>query len=232
MEGGLEVGQLAEPVEPALHLGDVRMVAAVAELLVEDLQEHAQDRIAPAAAVGLAVDVEQDDVGTGVDGALDVAGEHGVLDLAVEKINRPARLALVADLPVLQQVGEDLQEVRLARAEEAGDPDTDEAEDTRVAGVVERVEEGAEEAAEVDVQLLGDDILVQLLPDRRGIVLVGLDDAVDGAVDRFGEEVFDEHFEEAGKLRSGEVKEVERRGRREFGGRRVNTLPDGSWQAL
>ena len=101
VEGGLEVGKLAKAVEAALHVGDVRMVAAVAALLVEDLEEDPQDDVAAAAAVGLAVDVEQDDLGVALDGALDVGGEHGVLDLAVEEVKGAPGLALVADLTVL-----------------------------------------------------------------------------------------------------------------------------------
>ena len=61
------------------------------------------------------------------------------------------------------------------------------------AGVVDGVQVGAEELAEMDVQLLGDDVLVELLPDGLAVGLVGLDDAVDGAVDLLGEEVLDQH---------------------------------------
>jgi hypothetical protein len=45
----------------------------------------------------------------------------------------------------------------------------------------------------MDVQLLGDHVLVQLLPDRRGVELVGLDDAVDGPMNATVEEVLDLH---------------------------------------
>ena len=167
-ERGLEGVQLALGVEVPLQVGDVRMVAAVAQLLVEDLEEDPEDGVAPAAAVGLAVDVEQDDVDVAADGALDVADEHGVLDLAVEELDGALGLSVAGDRPVLQQVGEDLEEVGLAGAEEAGDPHPDLAGDVRIAGVVDGVQVGAEELAEVDVQLLGDDVLVQLLPDRLG----------------------------------------------------------------
>ena len=78
--------------------------------------------------------------------------------------------------------------MRFPRAEEARDPDPDEAEDAWIANVVAGVEKGGEEAAEVAIQLLGDDVFLQLLPDRGGIVLIGLDDAVDGAVDGLAEE--------------------------------------------
>jgi hypothetical protein len=81
--------------------------------------------------------------------------------------------------------------VRLTGAEEPGDPDPDLAHHLGVPGVVDRIQVGAEEPAEVDVEFLGDDVFLELLPNRRAVGLIGLDDAVDGAVDRFGEEVLD-----------------------------------------
>ena len=107
-------------------MGDVRVVAAVALHLVEDLEEDGQDGVPARAVVGLAVDVEEDDVGVRGDGPLDVAEEHGILDLGLEELDRPPRLARRASgSAVPQQVRQDLDEVRLARAEEAGDPDAD-----------------------------------------------------------------------------------------------------------
>jgi hypothetical protein len=62
---GLEGFEFALAVEVALHVSDVRMVAAIALELVEDLQEHPQDKVAAGfvAVRRLAVDVEEDDVG-------------------------------------------------------------------------------------------------------------------------------------------------------------------------
>ena len=90
-EGGMESLQLALAVEIALHVGDVRVVAAIALQFVQDLQEDSQDQVASGAAsvVRLALDVEQDDVGIGGDGALDVGKERGVPDLALEEFDRP-----------------------------------------------------------------------------------------------------------------------------------------------
>ncbi len=192
-ERGLEGVELALSREVPLQVGDVRMVPAEAELLVEHLEEDPQDGVAPAGGVGLAVDVEQADIDGGADGALDVGGQHGVLDLAVEEIDGAPGLSGVADNEVLQQVGEDLEEVRLAGAEEPRDPDPDHADDLGVPGVVDRIQVGAEEAAAVDVEFLGNDVLVELLPDRRTVGLIGLDDAVDGTVDRLGEKVLNQH---------------------------------------
>ena len=73
------------------------VVAAVALQLVQDLEEDPQDQVTAraAAVVGLAVDVEEDDIGVGDDGPLDVAKEHGVLDLALEELDRLLALAVV-----------------------------------------------------------------------------------------------------------------------------------------
>lgn len=44
-------------------------------------------------AVGLGVDVEEDDVGTALHRALDIGQQHGVLDLLlVEELGRPLEL--------------------------------------------------------------------------------------------------------------------------------------------
>ena len=67
------------------------------------------------------------------DGPLDVAKEHGILDLALEELDRLLALAVVANASRSQQVGQDLEEVRLAGAEESGDPDADLAGDVGVA---------------------------------------------------------------------------------------------------
>jgi hypothetical protein len=92
-------------------------------------------------------------------------------------------------LDVLQQVGQDLDEVRLAGTEEARNPDAHARGQHRIVGAVRRSQVSVEEAAEVFGELLGDDVLVQLLPDAFGVPLVGLDHAVDRAVDRLGEKL-------------------------------------------
>ena len=169
------------------------MIAAVPELLVEDLEKDPQDRVASADAVGLAVDVEEDNVDIGGGSALDVAGQHGVLDLAVEELDGASDLSVSRDRAVLQEVGEDLQEVGFARSEEAGDPHPDFAGDVRVSPVVDRFQVGADELSEMNVQLLGDDVLVELLPDGLAVGLIHLDDAVDGTVYLLGKEFLDQH---------------------------------------
>ena len=83
--------------------------------------------------------------------------------------------------------------MRLARAEEARDPDPDLARHVGIVGTLDRIRVGREELAEVLVEFLRDDELVEFLPDGRVVQLVGLHDAVDRAEDVTGKEVFDQH---------------------------------------
>ena len=59
--------------------------------------------------------------------------------------------------------------------------------------LVDGVEIPGDELAEVLVEFLGDDELIQLLPDGGIVKLVGLHDAVDGPEDVSFKEVLDEH---------------------------------------
>jgi hypothetical protein len=194
---GLEGLERALGDEVALHVGNVRGVAREAQFFIEDAKEDLQDGVAVVLAVGLGVDVEQDHIGRALHGAVDVGQQHGVLDLFVVK-----ELGCVAFLPggrigrldVLQQVGQDLDEVRLAGAEETRHPDAHAVGDGGVMWAVHGGQVGVEELAQVLADLLGDDVLFQLLPDAGGVHLVGLDDAVDGAVDRLEEQLADFHI--------------------------------------
>ncbi len=96
-------------------------------------------------------------------------------------------------LLVLQQVRENLEEVRFAGAEEARHPHADLACDVGVLGVVDGFDVGREEPAKVLVKLPGDHELVEFLPDGGLVQLIRLDDAVDGAADVLLEEFFDLH---------------------------------------
>jgi hypothetical protein len=58
---------------------------------------------------------------------------------------------------------------------------------------VDRGQVGVEETPQVFGHLLGGDVLVEFLPDAFVVALVGLDDAVDGAVDLLDEQFFDFH---------------------------------------
>ena len=73
--------------------------------------------------VGLTVDVEQNGVGGCAYDLLQIRVEHRVRNFVREKIDGSAVFTVEGVLLVLQQVGEDLDKVRLATAEEARDPD-------------------------------------------------------------------------------------------------------------
>ena len=174
--GDALVGRLKGDVEPtaveiALELGDVALLAVVAGELVEDLDEDRQQGVDLRLAdhIGLLVDVEQDALRRDGNGALEVAAQDlVVLTLGQEQLQRRSAL----DDAVLQQQGDHLQQVRLARAKEAGDPNA-------VSAGVMQV--GVDKGLETLLDLIGQDILFQLQA-QAGLV-IGLDDAFDGAVD-------------------------------------------------
>ena len=118
---GVERLELSPGFEVSLHMGDMRVIAAVALQFVQDLQKDPQDQVAAraAAVIGLAVDIEEDDIGIGDDGTFDVAEEHGILHLALEKIHSLLALPVIRVRAIAEQVRQHLQEMRLAGAEKA-----------------------------------------------------------------------------------------------------------------
>src|SRR5690606_27623658 len=188
LEGILELLVQAFLCKVTLHVGDVGMVATEALVFVEDPQEDVEYGVACVVGAGLAVDIEQDDVGWGVGSFLHVCADHGVAQLAlVKETIRLAWVALgVVGLDVGQQVGKDFQKVGFTRAEEAGNPDADPVGNGWVVqpGII-----GFEEVAEVTFQLVGDDVFVKLLEDRGFVGLIGLYDAVDRPVQLFEENI-------------------------------------------
>jgi hypothetical protein len=161
----MEFGQFRFAVQMPLHVGDVWVIAVVALQLVQHLQEHAQDRFTTGSGIGLGIDVEQNHIGVGRHGPFHVAEHHGVFDLLLEELDRMAAFALERVESVFQQVRQDFQEVRFAAAEPTRDPDADFAGDGGVFLVVDHVQEGCQEFAQVLVQFLGDDEFIQFLPD-------------------------------------------------------------------
>ena len=83
--------------------------------------------------------------------------------------------------------------MRLTGTEETRDPDTNLAGDIRVFRRVYGFAVTLEELAKVAVEFIGDDELVQFLPDGLFVQLIGFDDAVDGASDVFSEEFSNLH---------------------------------------
>ena len=178
-----------------LHVCDVWRIARKTELVVEHPQKDLQDSIL-VGLVGLGVDVEQDDIGRALHRALYVGVQHRILDfLMVEELRGVALFSGlgVMGLDVFQQIGQYLDEVRLARAEEAGHPYAHAVGDGGVIRAVDGRQIGVKELAQVFADLLGDDVLFQLLPNAGCVHLVGLDDAVNRAVDGLDEEFADFH---------------------------------------
>ena len=111
---GVERLQLPLGFEVTLHVGDMRVIAAVALQLVQDFEEDSQDEVASrgATVVGLAIDVEEDDIGVGDNRPLDVPEEHGVFDLALKELDSLFTFAVVSVSAVVQEVRQNLEEVR------------------------------------------------------------------------------------------------------------------------
>ncbi len=179
----------------SLHVSNVRVIPAVALQLIQDLEEDPQDQVTSGAAavVGLAVDVEEDDISIGDDGSLDVSKKHGVLDLALKEIHRLLALAVVRVRAVMEQVRQHFQKVRFTRAKEARNPNAHFAGGIGVLSLVHGIEIPRNELAEMLVKFSCDDELIQLLPNGGVVELVGLHDAVDGPEDVTFKKVLDEH---------------------------------------
>jgi len=92
---------------------------------------------------------------------------------------------------VVEQVAQNLDEVRFTATEETADPYADLA--GGVGAAVQGLAVGGEELPQVLVELPGDDKLIQLLPDRRFVQLVGLHDTVDRPENILLEQVLDLH---------------------------------------
>ena len=160
------------------------LVAVVAAALVEDLDEHLEQGVGLVLGDqrGLLVDVEQQALGRDALGLRQQAragtrrwpwrGSSPTTSGAVE----------VLALDVAEQVGEHLQQVRLTGAEEARDPH---AVGVRVVGV--RLQQELKALG----GLVGEDVLLDLGAQVCGVV--GLDDALDRALDVLGEDLVQLH---------------------------------------
>ena len=100
-------------------------------------------------------------------GPLDVAESMASLILLSKNSTACLLWPLCVWCAVPEQVRQHLEEVRLAGAEEAGNPDADLAGGIGILAVVDGFAIGREELAEVLVKFPGDDELVQFLPDEE-----------------------------------------------------------------
>ena len=108
-------------------------------------------------------------------------GQERVAGLGAEALATPVAREVLA-LDVAEQVGEHLQQVRLTGAEEAGDPD---AVGVGVVGVL------LEQELKALGGLVGEDVLLDL--GAQVCDVVGLDDALDRALDVLGEDLVELH---------------------------------------
>ena len=183
----MEGVQLALAVQVPLHVGDVWVLGAIPLHFVEHLQEHRQDRFSTGLGVSPTVDVEQDHVSVAVHCFLDVRKHQRVLDLLLEELDRLLRIAFVLVQAIPQHIAQDLDEVRFTGAEEARDPDADLARDVDILRVVDPFDVRTKELLDVAVQFTGHHELIQFLPYRGLIDLIGFHNAVDWSKDVFGE---------------------------------------------
>ena len=192
---GTKLLEFALAGQVAFHLRQMRILAAEPLHLVKHTPEHREDGSAPVLSIGTAVDIKKDDIGISVCRAFDISEKQGVLDFTLEELRGPSafRSLGVTGFPVVQQVGQDLDEVRLARPEEAGDPDAHSVGKAWIMSVASSGLIGVKELAEMLVEFLGENILFQFLPYDGIFLLFGFDDAVDGAEQIFCEQILDQH---------------------------------------
>jgi hypothetical protein len=142
-----------------------------------------------------AVDVKEDHVGVaGSHGALDVRIKNRIFDLAAKELDRLLAFTIESVSAVAEQVRKNLQKMRLTGSKEAGNPDSHLAARVGRPSLVNGFEIPRHEFAEMQIQFLRDDELVQLLPDRRSIELVCFHDAIDRSEDIALKEVLDKHY--------------------------------------
>ena len=85
---------LTTGIQFALQMGDMRVIGAVAESLVEHAQEDFEDRIFFVFGIGSTVDVEEDHLRAAINRRVDIAEEQAVIQLVTEKIDGSARLTI------------------------------------------------------------------------------------------------------------------------------------------
>ena len=182
--GRLELLVLAAVVQVPLESGDVALVAVVAATVVEDLHEHLQQRIGLILADQgrLLVDVEQQALRRNARGLAQQRGQECALGLVAETVRHPLAGELLP-LHIPEQVGQHLEQVRLTRTEEAGDPH---AVGVGVVGVL------LQHRLQALGGLVGQDILVDLGAQMRGVV--GLDHTLNRALDILGENLVQPHW--------------------------------------
>ena len=160
LKGLAELLGLAQGIDVVLELCKLEVLAVEAARLVEHALKAAKQRrgsrIALLPLARLAIDVKEDGLRGHRAGALHGSRDHGVDDLAV----KVADGALAADLAILEQVAQHLEEVRFTGTEETTDPHAD-----LVGARIDSIAVGLEERGKVPLQLARHHVLVKLLAD-------------------------------------------------------------------
>ena len=160
LKGLAELLGLAQGIDVVLELCKLEVLAVEAARLVEHALKAAKQRrgsrIALLPLARLAIDVKEDGLRGHRAGALHGSRDHGVDDLAV----KVADGALAADLAILEQVAQHLEEVRFTGTEETTDPHAD-----LVGARIDGIAVGLEERGKVPLQLARHHVLVKLLAD-------------------------------------------------------------------
>ena len=148
----------AQGIDVVLELCKLEVLTVEAARLVEHALKAAKQRrgsrIALLPLARLAIDVKEDGLRGHRAGALHGSRDHGVDDLAV----KVADGALAADLAILEQVAQHLEEVRFTGTEETTDPHAD-----LVGTHIDGIAVGLEERGKVPLQLARHHVLVKLL---------------------------------------------------------------------
>ena len=188
LERAAEFVGLAFRVDEHLELRELQVLPAKAQMLEEHALERTQKRrfrgVAFLPLAALRIDVEKDSLGWNTSAATHLGVDHLVFELAVEIID--SRLAI--DHLVRQQIRQHFQEVRLARSEEARNPNAD-----FVSGNIEGGFIVFEEVRKVALKLARHHVLGKLLLDGLLVALRYFDDAVNGTIDIFAEKVPNYH---------------------------------------
>ena len=176
---------LALMLDVMLQHGELQVVAVKAQMVVEHLSKDAQNSRLVLVDGAFHINVEQNRLRLAAGGFVNHHEGGGIIgELLPEALDGSDSL----NFPVLQNVGQHLQEVGFTAAKEAGNP---------YAGIRSRCIKGvaviAEEGHEVLFQFIGDDVFVQLLFDDIIVGLLHLDHAVDFTVNIIGEHVVNPH---------------------------------------
>ena len=168
-----------------LQICQMRKGSAEALHLIEDAQEDIHDGILVllAAGIALGIDIEEHNIRRCFRSQLHIRQHHRIHDLLV--FHKEIQCVPVTDQFILQQIGQDLQEMRFTTSEEAGDPHAHLRRGSEDPFLV-----SGEEISKVLLQFSCHNVLVQLLRYVGFLTLANDDNALNFTVDLLGKHVF------------------------------------------